>query len=256
MGCRSRLFPVPACQAERGRPGPKEEVHYRTASPRHLRCFFLLQRYHAPSRLPRTRFPAGHGQCELCRPVLARHADGIRARRCGPGECIHLAESGNFRLHCHWWRRGGPRCEARSVQASLSIYVPCVHPIFHPLSSSLSNFRCLGTNLLTLGRRLGFARLALEHGADLIPVFSFGENDLYRPVVDNQPGSLARRVQDGLTSVFGYTVPLVVGRGTGLGVVPYRAPLLTVIGKPIPVPHIPTPTLEQIVEVCLRSPAS
>lgn len=83
----------------------------------------------------------------------------------------------------------------------------------------------------------------------MIPVYSFGENDLYHPVVDNREGSLARRFQDRLTSMFGYTVPLVAGRKDGLGVVPYRTPLLTVIGKPIHVPHVPSPTLEQILEV-------
>ena len=60
-----------------------------------------------------------------------------------------------------------------------------------------------GTNDLTLGRRLGFARLAIENGADLIPVFSFGENELYKPLVANPPGSLARNLQDRMTSVFG-----------------------------------------------------
>ena len=46
-----------------------------------------------------------------------------------------------------------------------------------------------------------------------------------------------------------YTLPLVAGRGEGLGVVPYRRPLLTVIGKPVPVPHIPEPSLEEVLEV-------
>ena len=32
---------------------------------------------------------------------------------------------------------------------------------------------------LFLRKRRGYARLALEHGATLVPVFSFGENELY-----------------------------------------------------------------------------
>ena len=32
---------------------------------------------------------------------------------------------------------------------------------------------------LFLRKRRGYARLALEHGASLVPVFSFGENELY-----------------------------------------------------------------------------
>lgn len=35
-----------------------------------------------------------------------------------------------------------------------------------------------GTNDLTLRRRLGFLKLAMRSGADLVPVFSFGENDV------------------------------------------------------------------------------
>lgn len=35
-----------------------------------------------------------------------------------------------------------------------------------------------GTADLTLKRRLGFIKLAIREGADLVPVFSFGENDV------------------------------------------------------------------------------
>lgn len=35
-----------------------------------------------------------------------------------------------------------------------------------------------GTADLTLKKRLGFIKMAIRHGADLVPVFSFGENDV------------------------------------------------------------------------------
>jgi 2-acylglycerol O-acyltransferase 2 len=35
-----------------------------------------------------------------------------------------------------------------------------------------------GTADLVLKRRLGFIKLAIREGADLVPVFSFGENDV------------------------------------------------------------------------------
>lgn len=35
-----------------------------------------------------------------------------------------------------------------------------------------------GTADLTLKRRKGFIKLAIRQGADLVPVFSFGENDV------------------------------------------------------------------------------
>uniref|UniRef100_A0A8C5RTU2 Acyltransferase n=1 Tax=Laticauda laticaudata TaxID=8630 RepID=A0A8C5RTU2_LATLA len=37
-----------------------------------------------------------------------------------------------------------------------------------------------GEQRVHLSRRRGFVRLALQHGADLVPVFSFGENDIFR----------------------------------------------------------------------------
>jgi hypothetical protein len=37
-----------------------------------------------------------------------------------------------------------------------------------------------GTADLTLKRRKGFIKLAIRQGADLVPVFSFGENDVSR----------------------------------------------------------------------------
>jgi len=35
-----------------------------------------------------------------------------------------------------------------------------------------------GTADLTLKKRIGFIKMAIKEGADLVPVFSFGENDV------------------------------------------------------------------------------
>lgn len=35
-----------------------------------------------------------------------------------------------------------------------------------------------GTADLTLRKRMGFIKMAIREGADLVPVFSFGENDV------------------------------------------------------------------------------
>lgn len=103
-----------------------------------------------------------------------------------------------------------------------------------------------GVNDLTLNRRYGFIRLAMETGASLIPVFTYGETDLFAQAVPNPQGSIVRRFQNGLMRMFGFTVPAIYGRTIGLGIMPFRRRLLTVIGAPIPSPLCPTPTLEQV----------
>ncbi|KAK7247660.1 2-acylglycerol O-acyltransferase [Aureococcus anophagefferens] len=74
--------------------------------------------------------------------------------------------------------------------------------------------------VLTLRKRNGFFRIALQHGAKLVPVFSFGENDLYG-------------VRGSNSATFGSPMPM-------------RRPIITVVGDPIACPRIPEPTQEQI----------
>eukprot|EP01061_Rhynchopus_euleeides_P030574 TRINITY_DN50775_c0_g1_i1.p1 TRINITY_DN50775_c0_g1~~TRINITY_DN50775_c0_g1_i1.p1 ORF type:complete len:535 (+),score=250.67 TRINITY_DN50775_c0_g1_i1:69-1673(+) len=91
-----------------------------------------------------------------------------------------------------------------------------------------------GTFDLILHKRKGFVRIALQTGAHLVPCFSFGENDVYRPLTKETPQvrSFLRRVQ----SVLGFAVPLFMGRGVfsyGFGLLPHRRRVTMVIGKPI-----------------------
>lgn len=79
---------------------------------------------------------------------------------------------------------------------------------------------------MTLKRRKGFIKLAIRQGADLVPVFSFGENDVRltyltndipradespMPVqifqqMSNQRGSRLYRAQKKFQAVFGFTL--------------------------------------------------
>ncbi|RYG41472.1 hypothetical protein EON68_03050, partial [archaeon] len=86
-----------------------------------------------------------------------------------------------------------------------------------------------GSADLVLKKRRGFVRLALEHGASLVPVYHFGENDLYGQF--NNP--VLRKMQDLAIKVLGFTIPVIRGRGMfqyDWGFLPRRLPLHTVMG--------------------------
>nr|XP_006127338.1 2-acylglycerol O-acyltransferase 2-B-like [Pelodiscus sinensis] len=98
------------------------------------------------------------------------------------------------------------------------------------------------------GGRKGFIKAALQHGAALVPVFSFGENELFHQV-PNPQGSLVRTVHEQLQKVMGLALPLFHARGVfqySFGLLPFRSPIHTVVGAPIPVPRTPCPSRQDI----------
>lgn len=108
-----------------------------------------------------------------------------------------------------------------------------------------------GTADLTLRKRLGFIKVAIQHGADLVPVFSFGENDIYQQM-PNEKGTTVYTLQKKFQNVFGFTLPLFHGRGLlnyNLGLLPYRRRIVAVIGHPIHVARSDKPTLEEVRRV-------
>ncbi|XP_055279686.1 2-acylglycerol O-acyltransferase 2-like [Moschus berezovskii] len=105
-----------------------------------------------------------------------------------------------------------------------------------------------GANKLVLRSRKGFIRLALMHGAGLVPIFSFGDNNLYAHA-KNSPGFWWKWFSDQLFEKLGLTIPLFYGRGVfqyTFGFMPYRRPITTVVGKPIEVPKTPHPSQEEV----------
>ena len=101
-----------------------------------------------------------------------------------------------------------------------------------------------GSTDLTLARRTGFVRLALQHGASLVPGYSFGETDLYERM-EAAEGSWVRRAQLAVLHYFGFTIPYVHGRGIfsyDFGFLPRRVALNTVLGDPIPMPKLEDPS--------------
>ncbi|XP_063807310.1 2-acylglycerol O-acyltransferase 2 isoform X2 [Pseudophryne corroboree] len=108
-----------------------------------------------------------------------------------------------------------------------------------------------GAFKLLLKNRKGFIKLAIQHGTSLVPVFSFGENELFDQV-DNPKGSFLRTVQEKLQKAMGVALPLFHARGVfqySFGLLPYRRPIYTVVGKPIKVAENPNPSSEEIDRV-------
>ncbi|EHA99876.1 2-acylglycerol O-acyltransferase 2 [Heterocephalus glaber] len=105
-----------------------------------------------------------------------------------------------------------------------------------------------GAYTLLLRNRKGFIRLALIHGAALVPIFSFGENDLFTQV-QNFSDSWLRRIQNQLQKIMGISLPLFHGRGIfqySFGLMPYRHPITTIVGKPIEVQKTLQPSEEEV----------
>jgi len=104
---------------------------------------------------------------------------------------------------------------------------------------------------LTLQKRSGFFRIALQHGVHLVPIYSFGENNLYEQI-ENDRGSMLRSVQESILKVLGVATPFCFGSGSGCfpmmpgNPIPRRHPIITVVGDPIPCPRIEKPTEEDI----------
>ncbi|ELT95074.1 hypothetical protein CAPTEDRAFT_226963 [Capitella teleta] len=102
--------------------------------------------------------------------------------------------------------------------------------------------------VLKLNTRRGFVKMALKYGASLVPVFSFGENDLFDQM-SNPEGSRIRSLQAKMTKLLGFSMPLFHGRGVfnySFGILPFRKPINTIVGGPIHVEKNSSPSQEEI----------
>lgn len=108
-----------------------------------------------------------------------------------------------------------------------------------------------GTYTITLKPRKGFIKLSLKTGSSLIPVFAFGENDLFHQV-KNPRGSMLRSIQDKIQRTVAFAPVMFWGRGIfqyTFGILPHRRPLHVVVGAPIDVEKVEEPSSEQIQEL-------
>jgi 1-acyl-sn-glycerol-3-phosphate acyltransferase len=98
--------------------------------------------------------------------------------------------------------------------------------------------------VIVLRNRKGFVRLALQHGASLVPVFGFGERKGYRTsrALNLLSHWLRRFCKAGVPAI----------RGQWCSLMPWPSPLTIVFGQPIPVPRVPEPSDQQVDELHAR----
>eukprot|EP01134_Creolimax_fragrantissima_P004439 CFRG4439T1 len=94
------------------------------------------------------------------------------------------------------------------------------------------------TNTVYLQNRHGFIKLALETGAHLVPVYSFNEVDAYGVISDDH--KIVMWAKKKFQKIFGISLPLITN------IIPRKCEITTVVGKPIKVDKVESPTNEQV----------
>lgn len=101
---------------------------------------------------------------------------------------------------------------------------------------------------VVLRTRVGLIKLAIRTGADLVPCYLFGNTEVLQCWAgEGVPG--ARWILERISRKVGFALILIFGRW-GLPI-PFRIPILGVMGKAIPTVHLQCeePTVAQITEV-------
>jgi hypothetical protein len=94
------------------------------------------------------------------------------------------------------------------------------------------------SDITLISKHMGFVRLALMHGANLVPIFSFGEHQ----VLDNLR---YKSIQEYFQKRTMYGFPhLPYGRW--YSPIPNPVPITIVVGNPIQLPTISAPSDEQV----------
>ena len=114
------------------------------------------------------------------------------------------------------------------------------------------------TSVVVLKDRAGFVKMAIRTGAALVPVWGFGENNLYENLAIDWPW--AQRWQRRIQKAVAFAPLVVSGRGVfsySGGLVPRRRPITVVFGTAIDVGDPdPNPTAERVRELHERYKAA
>ncbi|XP_063908655.1 2-acylglycerol O-acyltransferase 2-like isoform X2 [Zophobas morio] len=143
---------------------------------------------------------------------------------------------------------GGISCSAKSLTYVLNKPEGGYGVILYPGGAAEAICARPGQHRIVLKERKGFVKIALKTGASLVPVFTFGEVELF----DQIQNPLICRCQLLWKKLFRYTLALPLGSGffqTSFGLIPRRKPLFTVVGQPIDVARVENPTQEEIDEL-------
>jgi 1-acyl-sn-glycerol-3-phosphate acyltransferase len=160
------------------------------------------------------------------------------------------------------WDQAFPGIKFRVLTASAAFYVPFIRELWlwsycvdASKKTAIKVMRDLRTSVFVypggeqeqietvygknrvMSSRKGFIRLAIEEGADLVPVYAFGETSLY------SHSSLFLKMRKYLVKKFGVAIPLLWGE---YGLMPYRTPVTLVFGTPIPVKQNSQPSHEEV----------
>ncbi|XP_004475980.1 acyl-CoA wax alcohol acyltransferase 1 [Dasypus novemcinctus] len=101
---------------------------------------------------------------------------------------------------------------------------------------------------LILQKHKGFVRTALQHGAHLVPTFTFGETEVYEQVQFPEDSRMYK-LQSCFRRIFGFYCCVFYGQGFcqgTTGLLPYPQPLVTVVGEPLPLPKLEKPSQELV----------
>ena len=109
-----------------------------------------------------------------------------------------------------------------------------------------------GTPEIILKPKLGFIKLAIKAGVSLVPVFAFGENDVWDQDAQPDKNSLAGKFHRLFKSHTGIELPKFKGRGIlnySSGLLPFRRPIHVVFGEPIDTVKCEVPSEDYLREV-------
>jgi 2-acylglycerol O-acyltransferase 2 len=167
-----------------------------------------------------------------------------------PGLSIHIQTLG-INFFVPFWREmvrwaGMGDASAKTIESTLASGPgKCVALVVGGAEESL--LAAPNTNDLLLSKRKGFVKIALRTGCPLVPVFGFGETNVYGNHAAGRPWlqKLLLKTQ----KVLGFALPLIKGRGWfnyNFGPLPHRKLIIVVVGAPVELPHLPNPTQADI----------